>query len=483
MPPPISVLREEIYVIIVGLPNTQITYDMLCQSPLLVRREKLSRAFGWLIANNPLYADLNKDATMHNLESYPVKGCPLVVTNFLRTNSANNQGASYTSYSGQANNEYFECQNTTEFELNASTLVDVDNINCTYKQKKLEALCLLKSGQASFMKFPSGDVPVPTHRNPSMYRWLWPTLFPYGVGMMDNHEVRTSSFNGFREVDSATHVRHLLCKADRRFQLHKSFMFVMNNIFMRKKTSFKGRLAVNHSWFPLVWELLDKIDDSSMRTYQAKLDKADHSFPSPETEGERAVVKLMNYISYVSDHVPGSIGDVNSMRNQIRSKIICDGLPHFFATVNPADAHNPIAQLQAGREVDLDSIFHALDTDDSEAKTRARIIAENPVAGAEFFHLIITKFFGILLGAERVTKIGVLGKTQGWYAVVETQVRGSLHLHILIWIDGAPSSPLCMKEMINANQEFKDRFLKWYDDVICQSFSPTPFLTQDNMMA
>ncbi|KAJ7032218.1 hypothetical protein C8F04DRAFT_878601, partial [Mycena alexandri] len=61
--------------------------------------------------------------------------------------------------------------------------------------------------------------------------------------------------------------------------------------------------------------------------------------------------------------------------------------PHFFATVNPADAHNPIAQVLAGRDINLDKIFDALDSaQEPEPSIRARTIAENPVAGAEFFH-------------------------------------------------------------------------------------------------
>ncbi|KAJ7601838.1 hypothetical protein B0H17DRAFT_884572, partial [Mycena rosella] len=138
-----------------------------------------------------------------------------------------------------------------------------------------------------------------------------------------------------------------------------------------------------------------------------------------ETVGEKAAAKVMKYLNYVSDHVPGSVGNVNNMKQQMHSKVICDGLPHFFATVDPANSHNPIAQVLAGREVDLDKFFHAMDGVKNEPGIRAKAMAENPVAGAEFFHLMITKFFDILLGAKRASKIGILGKVKGWYAVVE----------------------------------------------------------------
>ncbi|KAL0061500.1 hypothetical protein AAF712_011643 [Marasmius tenuissimus] len=375
MPPPLSRIQDEICVILVGSPEVEITYEMLKKSPLLVRRKKIEKALMWLIDHNPLYSDLSKGAMVNNLEEYPEYDCPLPVKEFLRTNSASNQGASYTTYSDQANAELFEGSNDPT-ELTSTMLVDVDNITTTYRQRKLDALRKLKQQQQEFVKFPSGNMPLSTSKNPKTFGWLWPVLFPYGVGMPDNNDVRISRSFGFRDVDTAPHVEHLLTIADRRFQVHKGFMFVMNNIMQRRKSSFNSRLAVNRSWFPVIQQLLDKVDEESINTYQAKLNRNESAFPKAESEGEKAAVKLMKYLSYMSDHIPGSVGDVNTMQQQIRSKIMCDGLPHFFATVNPADSHNPIAQVLAGRDIDLDTIFHALEEDvKKEGSTRAKVLA------------------------------------------------------------------------------------------------------------
>ncbi|KAJ7903007.1 hypothetical protein B0H13DRAFT_1467908, partial [Mycena leptocephala] len=115
MPVPLFQLQDEICVILVGSPDIEVTQDTLKRSPLLVRRHKIRTALFWLIDNNPLYMDLDKNAIIQNLEEYPVHDCPLAVTSFLRTNSANNQGSSYTSYSNQANAELLE--GTDTFEL------------------------------------------------------------------------------------------------------------------------------------------------------------------------------------------------------------------------------------------------------------------------------------------------------------------------------------------------------------------------------
>jgi hypothetical protein len=161
-----------------------------------------------LIEHNPLYADLDKDFVLKNLDEYPVYDCPLATRDFLRTNSANNQGSSYTSYSDQANTELFEGSDT--FELTATTLVDVDNVETTYRQRKLAALQSLKTHKAGFVKFLSRNMPLSTSKNPRVFGWLWSTFFPYGVGMVDNNIVRISQDFGFREVDTVTHVQHFL---------------------------------------------------------------------------------------------------------------------------------------------------------------------------------------------------------------------------------------------------------------------------------
>ncbi|KAJ7930226.1 hypothetical protein B0H13DRAFT_1595532, partial [Mycena leptocephala] len=167
---------------------------------------------------------------------------------------------------------------------------------------------------------PSGNTPLSASKNPRVFGWLWPTLFPYGVGMMDKNVDVFARDLDFRDVDTLTHIQHLLTIVDRRFQVHKSFIFVMNNIMRCRQSSFKCRLATNRSCFPVVKELIQQVDTETMDSYQAKLEQ--NAFAKPDTEGEKAAAKLMKYLSYVSNHIPGSVGDVNSMKQPLHSKII-----------------------------------------------------------------------------------------------------------------------------------------------------------------
>ncbi|KAJ7290058.1 hypothetical protein C8J57DRAFT_1045719 [Mycena rebaudengoi] len=75
---------------------------------------------------------------------------------------------------------------------------------------------------------------------------------------------------------------------------------------------------------------------------------------------------------------------------------------------------------------------------------------------------MVDQFTDVFLGFERNCKRGVFGRVKHYYGVVEAQNRGSLHLHILIWLEGA-LSPLQIQKKAADDADFKDRFFRWLD--------------------
>jgi hypothetical protein len=102
---------------------------------------------------------------------------------------------------------------------------------------------------------------------------------------------------------------------------------------------------------------------------------------------------------------------------------------------------------------------------------RARLVAEDPVAAAKFFHHLVDiwlhKFLGVTDGKQE-NDPGVLGRVSGYFGTVETQGRGSLHLHILVWLHGSKN----LEEMENAMQDpvFADDFKKYLSRVISEQY-------------
>jgi hypothetical protein len=63
----------------------------------------------------------------------------------------------------------------------------------------------------------------------------------------------------------------------------------------------------------------------------------------------------------------------------------------LFFTLNPADTYNPLSAFTAGSDINIDTIF---DNPDSRFTSfeRARLLAANPIAGAEFFKSMVDQF-------------------------------------------------------------------------------------------
>ena len=61
------------------------------------------------------------------------------------------------------------------------------------------------------------------------------------------------------------------------------------------------------------------------------------------------------------------------------------------------------------------------------------LIANNSVAGARFFKVMVDLFIKHVLGVG-LNRRGLYGETSGYYGTVEQQGRLTLHLHMLLWI-------------------------------------------------
>ena len=83
------------------------------------------------------------------------------------------------------------------------------------------------------------------------------------------------------------------------------------------------------------------------------------------------------------------------------------------------------------------------------------MVADDPVHGSEMFHTVIEAFLKAFLGFNEGNGDGELhrpllnktiftgnegGGLNAYFGTVECQNRGSLHLHMLVWLAGLPSA-------------------------------------------
>jgi hypothetical protein len=149
------------------------------------------------------------------------------------------------------------------------------------------------------------------------------------------------------------------------------------------------------------------------------------------------------------------------------------GLPSFYITINPADVFNPIVKFLAGADIDID---HLLPEQVPQYKEQCLLIARNPAVAAEFFNIYLKTFISTLLAYDPKQKNlegGVLGVVKGYYGCVEAQGRGSLHCHMLVWVEGA-LNPNQIRDRARKDPDFTQRLLRFLDDTISNSVPSQP---------
>ncbi|KIY65051.1 hypothetical protein CYLTODRAFT_357474 [Cylindrobasidium torrendii FP15055 ss-10] len=82
---------------------------------------------------------------------------------------------------------------------------------------------------------------------------------------------------------------------------------------------------------------------------------------------------------------------------------------------------------------------------------------------------MFTILLGTILGTTRPDRRGIFGRVKAYYGVVEAQARGSLHIHILVWLEGAPS-PLDLQTRCQQDALFRGRMFTWLESIIKHDF-------------
>lgn len=331
---------------------------------------------------------------------------------------------------------------------------------------------------------PAGD---PNRMN--YWERAFPLLYPYGLGGIEGDRKVHLSF--------LEHVRWSLRYHDRRFRVHPTFAFVAYSIQQRRQTLASARVQMRRRDFDSVARTLNTITPEDLQRAATEEEQGQpHSNP--------AIRVLKRHINATSGRVAGSDASRFQLRSQIWSTSVYLNPPTLWITINPDDLHDPIAQLFAGEEIDMDNFVRTAGPDKVR---RSQNIARDPVAAAEFFHFLITtileRLFRITTTASRVhSEVGVLGRVQAYFGTVECQGRGTLHLHMLLWLNGAPS-PDQLKGLLHT-AEFRSKVISYLqanirsyvpelstkaqlaetpsDPEVAYSRLPDPFAPRDNFL-
>ena len=333
--------------------------------------------------------------------------------------------------------------NDTRVSSNDITQHVLDQMKAKVTDRILEEVHDNHIQKDTIYMIPHGSRPVNEYANPNLFLGIFPTLFPYGFGAVKDSSRPV-------KIDFREHIRYLLSYADRRFEEHHSFIFVVFNILQRRTACVHARLVTSRPYFQKSAQLLESLSSKDITLALVNISKGAYTKVSDEKIGA-----LMKHIKVVGGHVMGSAHMRSTLRTKIHSLCFNIGLPSIFVTINPADTHSPVALYFAGVDLDLDKVIPgAIGT----SYERAKIIASHPVATAKYFHCLIKSILKCLVLG------GVLGPAQAYFGTVENQGRGSLHLHLLVWLRH-DFTPAQLKEKIQ-DEDFRQNLLRYLEDII-----------------
>jgi hypothetical protein len=155
-----------------------------------------------------------------------------------------------------------------------------------------------------------------------------------------------------------------------------------------------------------------------------------------------------------------------SMRRKVKSLIVRHGVPAIWFTLNPNDITNPVKlRLAAYRTREAEEAEDFLTTLDMSYK-RARLAVSDPLSSALFFHREISMFFKYYV---RVGEESVFGLINEYFGAVETNERGSLHIHGLLWLKGNIGLASILKDVGGEEQAlYRERVIRYVDSVFTE---------------
>ena len=465
LPPSSDIIRDTVCAMFVGKSKpTKETIGRL--TPLLVRKSRMSTLIEFMVHSNAHYAtdsafhgfsQRNLDGlfgpgTAHQDEGVP---CALEV-GFLEDCDAIRAAVSDYTDRGDVNDDLPE-GDTLLMENVGYTMGDETTDSIQDMKFKAIAHCL--SG-GKFIRSQAGDRFVPDFDNPCLLTWLFPHLDPWGIG-------------GFHEpareipITMEEQLKYLLELDDSPFERDPDFAFVYYNIMQKKTVCDSVRFRVKVADQRRVVRELLSIDRRELERL-ITLFKSNPQY-EPHTDEQRRLVSLVNKVGTMLHDLPGTAGYKLKMRNEIRALVNMKGTPAFFITLNPSDIHHPLVRLLAGDQIQLESLQPGQELKDW---ARMEMVANNPGACARFFHTMISSFISIVLRHGKPGR-GLLGKCTAYYGTVETQGRGTLHCHMLIWLYGHPS-PQQMRDMMLDSTQYQSDLFRWLESLIkCELLGTT----------
>ena len=413
-----------------------------------VRKTKVAGALKFLKVHHGQYENIPiKQSNLDILPNGDIPDCIWEALSYCTDVEANT--LEHSGYTGTSIDDVLKGHDEESSEYIITEESGVLDVNTTSVSTDTTAQAAAKRFHDPTLVVPHGGHPVNEYNNADMWTGGYPYLFPYQRGGPEIPRTVAVSMKRW--------IKHLLCFHDGRFRRDCPFIFHVFNVLQKREVCLRTSLALHSS---PVAESISSISHQDLQDAVQSL--------ASGTKPNQNVCTLMNQIRSVGSKVRGTPYARQTFRREIQSLMISLGMPAFFITLNPADIHSPIVCFLSGEDIDLNS---EITQNLPSSRNRAQLVAENPVAAAQYFRIVIKAFISCIMRYKKVDG-GIFGDVSGYYGCVEEQGRGTLHLHMVLWVSWY-NSPTDLHQRMQFDEQFKQNVLDYLSSIIKQQSPET----------
>jgi hypothetical protein len=499
---------------------------------LSVRRHVVERALLWLKRHNPLYFDVDIDVAEMNSWDGPSHGVPSQVYDRLERNEPSVREKIQTAHivppeerglgdhgpvdieellaslqnehdvQGEAvldglgnDTEVDESRDDTVHEVNSSGMFNVDDQVDIADTERLKYLFEVMGenvpwggsafvGSAEVCRGSNAEPYILVKRGdefadsfePLFFAKTFPTLLPFGKGGPRLAEENGKEDSGHMQADSqmASHASTLtssrnmglskwtkvvLQRHGGRFARHPVFAFLVFNIGVRSRNHHASMASVRKKEFSEV--------ESMVRSLTAeRLENAKIELEATGKSNDMGINRLLRSLSLYGYRQPMSRENRMTMRRKIKSLIIRHGIPAIWFTLSPNDITNPVKLRLAAYRIHSAEEAEAFIASLDKADKKFWFSLSDSLSSAILFHREISMFF------KHYVKVGedsVFGRISQYFAAVETNERGALHVHGLLWLQGNMQLNSLLTDVLKEDQStYRDQVIEYVDSVFTE---------------
>jgi hypothetical protein len=161
------------------------------------------------------------------------------------------------------------------------------------------------------------------------------------------------------DVPYNIHVRNLLQYPDKCFRLDPSFIFQAFGVLQKQQVCSSVCLQVSRKTFVRHQDTFRSLTPQDLNTASGE-ERRKVPFSNP------VVRALRSQLSALRTKVVGTDESRIKIRGQIKGMNVMKGPPSLWITINPSDTGDPIAQVFAGEQINMDDFDKTLGPDSAQ---------------------------------------------------------------------------------------------------------------------